>query len=53
MTNDRDGNKRSVSSLGELSRNVAPPRDLWPSIAAQISADASPALMPGNSDGPA
>ena len=37
MTNDTDGNKRSVSSLGELSRNVAPPRDLWPAIASQIS----------------
>ncbi len=37
MTNGTDGNKRSVSSLGELSRNVAPPRDLWPSIAAQIA----------------
>lgn len=43
MTNGTDGNKRSVSSLGELSRNVAPPRDLWPFIASQISADASPA----------
>ena len=43
MTNDTDGNKRSVSSLGELSRNVAPPRDLWPAIASQISADGSSA----------
>lgn len=43
MTNGTDGNKRSVSSLGELSRNVAPPRDLWPFIVSQISADASPA----------
>ena len=43
ITNGTDGNKRKVGSLGELSRNVAPPRDLWPSIAAQITvADASP-----------
>lgn len=38
MTNGTDGNSRKVGSLGELSRNVAPPRDLWPSIAAQITA---------------
>jgi hypothetical protein len=38
MTNGTDGTPRKVSSLGELSRNVAPPRDLWPAIAAQISA---------------
>lgn len=38
MTNETDGTKRSVSSLGELSRDVAPSRDLWPSIAAQIAA---------------
>ena len=37
MTNGTDSKKRSVSSLGELSRNVAPPRDLWPSIASQIA----------------
>lgn len=47
MTNDTDGNKRSVSSLGELSRDVAPPRDLWPSIAAQISTNASSANAAG------
>jgi hypothetical protein len=41
--NGTDGDKRSVSSLGELSRNVTPPRDLWPSIAAQI-ATADPAV---------
>jgi hypothetical protein len=42
LANGTDGNKRKVGSLGELARNVAPPRDLWPSIAAQISAvDAS------------
>jgi hypothetical protein len=38
MTNGTDGTPRKVSSLGELSRNVAPPRDLWPAIAAQITA---------------
>ena len=43
MTNGTDGNKRKLGSLGELSRNVAPPRDLWPSIAAQISANTSDA----------
>jgi hypothetical protein len=43
ITNGTDGNKRSVSSLGELSRNVAPSRDLWPSIASQISAAGAPA----------
>ena len=45
MTNGTDGNERKVSSLGELSRNVAPPRDLWPSIAAQISANAPAAPL--------
>ena len=40
MTNGTDGTTRSVSSLGELSRDVAPPRDLWPSIAAQIDVHA-------------
>jgi len=43
ITNGTDGNKRSVSSLGELSRNVAPPRDLWPSIEAQIATQTAPA----------
>ena len=42
MTNGTDGGKRSVSSLGELSRNVAPPRDLWPAIASQIAMTESP-----------
>jgi hypothetical protein len=37
MTNETDGTKRSVSSLGELSRDVSPPRDLWPAIAAQVA----------------
>lgn len=39
-TNDTNGTndtKRMLRSLGELSRDVAPPRDLWPSIAAQIA----------------
>jgi hypothetical protein len=42
MTNGTDSGKRSVSSLGELSQNVAPPRDLWPSIASQIAMNDSP-----------
>jgi hypothetical protein len=37
MTNGTDDSKRRLSSLGELSRNVAPPRDLWPAIAAEIA----------------
>jgi hypothetical protein len=41
-TNGTDDTKqpdaaRMVGSLGELPRDVAPPRDLWPSIAAQIA----------------
>jgi hypothetical protein len=47
-TNGPDGTSRKVSSLGELSRNVAPPRDLWPEIAAQITAaNASPDATAG------
>ena len=42
MTNGTEGGRRSVGSLGELSRNVAPPRDLWPSIASQIAMNDSP-----------
>jgi hypothetical protein len=42
MTNGTDSGKRSVRSLGELSQNVAPPRDLWPSIASQIAMNDSP-----------
>lgn len=43
-TNGTDDTKRPsgaqmLRSLGELPRDVAPPRDLWPSIAAQIAAD--------------
>ncbi|MEJ0037464.1 MAG: hypothetical protein WDO68_15535 [Gammaproteobacteria bacterium] len=46
MANGTDGNKRRLGSLGELSRNVAPPRDLWPAIASQISTNALPAPEP-------
>ncbi len=42
MATTKDGEKRSVNSLGELSRSVAPPRDLWPSIASQIAMNDSP-----------
>jgi hypothetical protein len=35
-TNGTDGTKRALSSLGELSRDVAPRRDLWPAIAQEI-----------------
>jgi hypothetical protein len=38
-TNGTDDTKRMHRSLGELPRDVAPPRDLWPSIAAQIAAE--------------
>src|SRR5690348_12412427 len=48
MTNGTDSGKRSVRSLGELSQNVAPPRDLWPSIASQIAMNDSP--VPGSSE---
>jgi hypothetical protein len=36
-TNGTDGAKRSIGSLRDLSHDVAPPRDLWPSIAAQLN----------------
>jgi hypothetical protein len=36
-TNGTEGGRRAVSSLGELARDIPPPRDLWPSIAAQIA----------------
>lgn len=32
-----------ISSLNELPREIAPARDLWPTIAARIDADARPA----------
>jgi hypothetical protein len=49
-TNDTDDGKRAIGSLRELSRDVAPPRDLWPSIAAQIAAgDASSQNVPRRS----
>jgi hypothetical protein len=41
-TNGTDGGKRAIGSLRELSRDVAPPRDLWPSISAQIAAGEAP-----------
>jgi hypothetical protein len=50
MATTKDGEKRSVSSLGELSQNVVPPRDLWPSIASQIAMNDSP--VPATSERP-
>jgi hypothetical protein len=41
-TNGTDGAKRSISSLRDLSQDVAPPRDLWPSISAQIKEQDTP-----------
>ncbi len=41
MTNGTDGTKRTLGSLRELSRDVAPSRDLWPSIAAQLGTGSS------------
>jgi hypothetical protein len=38
-TNGTDGTQRAIRSLGELSRDVPPPRDLWPNIAAQIESE--------------
>jgi hypothetical protein len=35
-TNGRNGEKGGIRSLGELPRDIAPPRDLWPSISAQL-----------------
>ncbi len=42
MATTKDGEKRSVNSLGEMSQSVAPPRDLWPSIASRIAMNDSP-----------
>jgi hypothetical protein len=39
-TNGRNGEKGGIRSLGELPRDIAPPRDLWPSIAAQLEGKA-------------
>lgn len=41
MANTGDGKRSNapVRSLRELQRDIAPPRDLWPAIAAQIAAD--------------
>ena len=41
-TNGTEGGRRAVGSLGELARDISPPRDLWPSIAAQIAEDKAP-----------
>jgi len=38
-TNGTDGTRRALGSLGELSRDVPPPRDLWPAIAEQIESE--------------
>jgi hypothetical protein len=46
-TNGTDGAQRGIGSLRELSRDVAPPRDLWPSISAQLGNQASPPLATG------
>ena len=38
--------KRKISSLRDLPREIAPPRDLWKGIEAQITADKQAALAP-------
>jgi hypothetical protein len=35
-TNGRNGEKGGIRSLSELPRDIPPPRDLWPSISAQL-----------------
>jgi hypothetical protein len=40
-TNSTDGAKRSIGSLRDLAQDVAPPRDLWPSISAQLKEQGS------------
>jgi hypothetical protein len=40
-TNGTDGAKRSIGSLRDLAQDVAPPRDLWPSISAQLEEQGS------------
>jgi hypothetical protein len=40
-TNGTDGAKRSIGSLRDLAQDVAPPRDLWPSISAQLKEQGS------------
>jgi hypothetical protein len=34
-----DGTKAGIRSLDQLAQNIAPPRDLWPAISAEISRD--------------
>jgi hypothetical protein len=46
---DNDGTKKSVRSLRELSMDIPPPRDLWPSISAEISKSAQTAGGSGKS----
>lgn len=38
--NGNDGTKQGIRSLDQLAQNIPPPRDLWPSIAAEISGSA-------------
>jgi hypothetical protein len=40
--NNSDGTRR-IRSLGELAKDIPPPRDLWPGIAAEIAKDAKTA----------
>lgn len=49
-TSGRNGEKGGIRSLSELPRDIAPPRDLWPSIAAQLgSTGAESAPVAGKS----
>lgn len=41
--NGSDGMKKSVRSLDQLAQSIAPPRDLWPGIAAEIAKDSQAA----------
>lgn len=45
--------ERKISSLRDLPRNIAPPRDLWPGIEAQISAGQEAARGAGGFTGAA
>jgi hypothetical protein len=48
-TNGRNGEKSGIRRLRDLPRDIAPPRDLWPSISAQLdSRVAVPASQPEN-----
>jgi hypothetical protein len=44
-TNGNGGTQRALGSLGELSRDVPPPRDLWPAIAARIGQESGKGAM--------